>query len=849
MSWLWLFRALILRHIWQHRLRSGLTGLGVLLGVAIAVAVQLANHTALNSFERAIKAVTGDAVWQVQGQASDMPDAVLHDLRPATGVAELRPVLEGTAVASDHPTYTFQILGIDLTQIEAVGHVITPVAATFLMAQPYPVALLSNEAATALGVRSGQLMRWKVQDRLITVRVGPLRPNEARTAALDPYVALMDLADAQEVLNRIGRLDRVDIAPLAGVAESELETTITPLLKKGVTLARPSESVEQARRMLLSFRVNLMALSFVALIVGAYLIYNTVAISVVQRRREVGILRSLGMARAAIVWLFLLEAGAIGLVGGLLGVAAGCLLARGAVEAVGQTVNAIYITTPVTAVSYDPATLISGLAIGVGLALLAAGVPAWDAAQTPAATVTRAGTWEGQQREGLLGWSVLAACVLLLAWGAAQVPPLLGLPVGGYAAAALLIAAFSMWGPLSVRIVAGVVGPWSDRLGGLTQLAVRNFRRAIGRNAVAIAALMVGLAMMIGVSTMVSSFRSTVVRWVDHTLPGTYYLKPELAVGARQNITMDAAWIAKMKALPDVKAVEGFRTRAIAFNGTTIRLGASDMTVLAEFGSLMLTDAGDPKQAYAALVGQDRVLVSEALTIKQGVTRGARLTLDTPQGPRHFDVVGVYRDYASDQGYILMDRGTYRRYWQDDAITDMAIYAEPGADTEQLRTHIRQTLGDAPISVTSSATMRAQVLTVFDQTFAITDALHVIALSVSLLGVVGSLYALVLERQREWSILRQLGLSAGQLLRLVVVEAGLIGVAGVMLGSVAGLALSLLLVEVINRQSFGWTVEWQSPGLYLLKAGATIIICAMLAGILPARVAARTRIAEGLRRE
>jgi putative ABC transport system permease protein len=386
-------------------------------------------------------------------------------------------------------------------------------------------------------------------------------------------------------------------------------------------------------------------------------------------------------------------------------------------------------------------------------------------------------------------------------------------------------------------------------VGGLAQLAVRNFERAVGRNAVAIAALMVGLAMMIGVSTMVSSFRDTVVRWVDHTLPGTYYLKPELAVGARQNITMSADWIARMKALPDVAAVEGFRTRAIAYNKTTVRLGASDMAVLAEFGSLMLTDAGDPKKAYAALIGQDRVLVSEALTIKQGVVVGSRLALDTPQGTKHFEVMGTYRDYASDQGYILMDRGTYRRYWQDDAITDLAIYASPGADTERLRVRIHETLGGAPISVTSSATMRAQVLTVFDQTFAITDALHLIALSVSLLGVVGSLYALVLERQREWSILRQLGLSTGQLLRLVVFEAGLIGVAGVMLGTVAGLALSWLLVEVINRQSFGWTVTWQSPGLYLLKAGAVIIICAMLAGILPARVAARTPIAEGLRHE
>jgi putative ABC transport system permease protein len=830
-------------------MRSGLTGLGVLLGVAIAIAVQLANHTALHSFERGLKAVTGDAVWQVQGQASDMPDSVLYDLRLATGVAQLRPVLEGTAVSSDHPDQALKILGIDLTQIEAVGNGITPVAGTFLMAQPYPVALLSPEAVSALGVRTGQLMRWKVQDRVVTVRVGPLRPNDARTASLDPYVALMDLADAQEVLGRIGRLDRVDIAPLSGVAESEIEAVMTPLMKRGVVLARPSESIEQARRMLLSFRVNLMALSFVALIVGAYLIYNTVAISVVQRRREVGILRTLGMSRAVIIWLFLLEAGAIGLVGGLLGIVAGSLLARGAVEAVGRTVNAIYLATPVTGVVYDPLTLVSGLAIGVGLALLAAGIPAWEASQTPAATVTRAGTWEGQQREGLLRWSASAAFVLIAAWEASQLPPLMGLPVGGYAAAALLIVAFSMWGPLSVRIVTGVAGPWCRRVGGLAQLAVRNFERAVGRNAVAIAALMVGLAMMIGVSTMVSSFRDTVVRWVDHTLPGTYYLKPELAVGARQNITMSADWIARMKALPDVAAVEGFRTRAIAYNGTTVRLGASDMAVLAEFGSLMLTNAGDPKKAYAALIGQDRVLVSEALTIKQGVVVGSRLALDTPQGTKHFEVMGTYRDYASDQGYILMDRGTYRRYWQDDAITDLAIYASPGADTERLRVRIHETLGGAPISVTSSATMRAQVLTVFDQTFAITDALHLIALSVSLLGVVGSLYALVLERQREWSILRQLGLSTGQLLRLVVFEAGLIGVAGVMLGTVAGLALSWLLVEVINRQSFGWTVTWQSPGLYLLKAGAVIIICAMLAGILPARVAARTPIAEGLRHE
>lgn len=845
--------ALVWRHLARHRLRTAFTLLGVALGVAVAVAMQLANGTALEAFAGTARAVAGPAAWQIVAPGGEVDEALLPRLRAFADLASFSPVLEAPAVVDGRPDLAFRLVGTDLLAPNAFRGYADEAPSGADAGWPGG-AWLTPAAAGQLGVRPGGEVALIVHDRRVKLKVEGLLRSSRETAGLDPWVAFMDVAALQELGGRPGQLARIDVMPREGVAPAAIRAAIAPALGPGLALAEPAEATRTAERMLAAFRLNLMALSFVALIVGGYLIYNAVAISVVQRRREIAILRSLGALRRQIFGLFALEALIVGLLGGAIGLGIGALFARGAVGAVGKTVDALYVDATVTGVAWAPLPFAIALAAGLGIALVAALGPAIEAAGTPPALAMRAGTWEAKQRGRAWPWAALGTALLVAAALVARLPAVDGMPLAGYAAAALLVLGCSFWAPLAVVGVAGVAQALATalRAPASLQLASRNFRQAVGRNAVAVAAVMVGAAMTIGVATMVGSFRTTVAHWIGATLPGAFYLHAPSsgATGGLGTIaTVDPRTIQVVQGVPGVVDVEGFRERVLPFRGVTIHLGGADFDVLARRGRLVLRDGGDARTHYAQAIGKDRVLVSEALTIKHGVDVGDRLELPTPAGPRAFDVAAVYHDYASDQGYVLMDRGTYQRHWHDPAITDIAVYAAPGEDLGALRGRLRTALGDDPITITASQELRGQVMRVFDDTFAITYAMHLVAIAVSLLGVAGALAALVLERGRELAILRQVGLLRRQVATMVVAEAGLIGVTGSLLGLVAGGMLAMLLIQVINRQSFGWTVHFQPPLGFAAVTVVAVVAAAMLAGWLPARRAAATPIAEALRNE
>ncbi|MEB3330356.1 MAG: ABC transporter permease [Candidatus Sericytochromatia bacterium] len=852
-----LLLALVWRHLTRHRLRSALTVLGVALGVAVAVAVQLANGTALEAFARTARAVAGPAAWQVVVPGGEVPQALVPKLRPLLDVATVSPVLEAAAVTAEAAARPVRLVGVDLLAPGAFRGYASAAAGAARSAPPtdqgWPAGLwVTGEAARQLRLSVGGRLALLVNDRRVELPVLGILPSGPDTAGLDPWVAFLDVAALQEVAGRTASLDRLDLTPREGVTPEALRAAFEALHLPGLSLADPAEATRSAERMLASFRMNLMALSFVALVVGSYLIYNAVSISVVQRRREVAMMRALGALRRQIFGLFAVEALLVGSVGGLLGLGLGSVLARAAVAAVARTVDALYVDTSVGAVAWDPVPFAVGWLAGVVLSLVASAAPALEAASTAPALAVRAGSWESARRGRSGRWALLGLGLVALAGACAAIPAQGGPPWGGYAAAALLVLGASFWAPLTVEVLS-VAAEWvlaRLALPAPLLLGVRNFRRAVGRNGVAVAALMVGAAMTIGVATMVGSFRGTVTAWIETTLPGAFYVNPAAAgttSGFGAIATLDPALPAVLRRVAGVVDVEAFRERVLPYAGVAIRLGAADMAVRARHGAMVLRDAGDPRTLFAACAGRDRVLVSEALAIKHGVDPGEDLVLPTPQGPHPFRVLAVYHDYASDQGYVLMDRETYRRWWRDDAITNVAIYAAPGADREALRGRLRQALGVRPVTLVSSEAIRQQVMRVFDDTFAITYALHAVSITVSLLGVAGTLAALVLERGREIAIQRQVGLQRRQVALMVMAEAGLVGLAGAVLGVLGGGLLALLLIEVINRQSFGWSVGFAIPWGFVGGTVAAVVGAAVLAGWLPARAAARARLAEAMR--
>jgi putative ABC transport system permease protein len=592
--------------------------------------------------------------------------------------------------------------------------------------------------------------------------------------------------------------------------------------------------------MLAAFHLNLTALSWVALVVGLFLVYNTVTISVIARRDEIGVLRALGVTRLQVLLLFLGEAAVLGLAGAVLGIGVGRLMADAAVGLTASTVSTLYIATASAPPALAGWHVVLALAIGIPLSLLAAVVPALEGSRV-APTAAMRGSDRLESRRSLQPAALIVpALVLAVAYGLARLGPVNGRPLFGYTSSFVTIIGASLLVPAIIFGLARVLrAPLAFLLGVEGVLAHANLAAAIPRLAISVAALAVSLSMMVAVAVMIGSFRETVAYWIGQTLQADLFIGPGMqpTVGSEQ--TLSAPVIAAVRNHPDVEAVDSFRNIDFQYQGNLVVLGAGQFELVVSRGSLLFKAPADGRAALARAIGTDAVVVSEAFANRYGVNPGDRLTLETPAGSQPFQVAAVYYDYAVDRGVIVMDRSSFVRYFGDLTPSGLAAYLRPGADAEAVRAQILSSLDEGHQAfIYTNRDLRSEVLRVFDSTFVITYALEIIAILVAMLGVAATLLTLVIERRRELSLLRLIGAARRQVQRVVVIEAALIGAASQAVGLVVGLALSLLLVYVINVQSFGWTIQFRVPVLFLAQMSGFIVVATALAGLYPARRAA-----------
>jgi putative ABC transport system permease protein len=621
------------------------------------------------------------------------------------------------------------------------------------------------------------------------------------------------------------------------------------VIPPGTRVIEPKVRTGEIGRMLSSFELNLAALSYIALLVGMYLIYNTVAISVVARRPEIGTLRALGATKRGIFGAFVAEGALFGVTGSLVGLVFGAFLAQLSIGAVSRTVDALYVASHADHVIYAPLVLLKAFIVGVVLSMLSALVPALEAAQTPPAIAMRSAGYE-QRPKGLAPRLALAGAILLaLAYGCTFMPAIDDIPLFGYASGLLIIFGGSLFTPLLIggfsRAAIAFFGPRS----AAGHLAAANLGASPVRNSVAVASLMIAIAMMVSIAILIGSFRTTVVAWADDTLKADLFVRP---LGL-QDASYDARFspsVAKIIArIPGVAAVDTFRGISIPFRGRITTLGAADFSTIAQRNKLRFIGVADTRALAQTLPGTTGVLISDPFATKFHLGRGDTFSLDTPAGQTTFTIAAIYNDYSSDAGIVLMDSRTFIRLYHDDSVNSIAIYAKPDADLAKLRSDVVRRVLPLRVDAQTTRELRKLVVTVFNRTFAITYALYVISITIAVLGVVSTLFALVLERRREIGLMRYLGLRTRDVRRMVYYEAAFIGFLGGLMGVVIGVLLSLLLIFVINRQAFGWLIELHMPYDFLLEAIALVVVAAVIAGVYPAGVAARIRTAEAVRSE
>lgn len=856
-----LFRQFIFRHLAQEWLRATTSVLGFALGVAVVVAIQMTNAGSLRGFETAIEALSGRAALEIVAAGPGLDETRLSGLQWLDEYGEVSPVVEGEALfrTPQGAGESLRILGIDILRdrsfreyrlLEFEQKRRKPTSAEFLELLRNPTSIvITQRFANRYGLRIGGEIELTAGDRNQTFVVRGLLKDEGPARAMDGNFALMDIAAAQLALDRIGRLDRLELLPDSTDSLETVRDTIQQRLPRGFVVQRPARRGEQVEKMLEAFHFNLTALSYIALLVGLFLIYNTVSISVISRRSEIGILRALGTTRQTIWQLFLGEAVILATAGILLGLPLAKFMAAGALQMTAITVRTLYVAAAAEAPPLDWGHAGLAFASGLPLALLAAVIPAQEAARlAPVDVFHGANRLETRYRLRSVHLWVPMSLFLLAAWFS-TLDPVGRLPVFGYASALAIVLGAAFLCP-AVLFVTGHAG---ERLVRLPlrkvrppvewRLAIANLLGAIPRISISVAALAVSLSMLVAIAVMIGSFRNTVIYWVEQTLRADLYLRP----ATRSNVSVDATVSPEVEAAvlshPAVADVDRFRNFTFPYGDGLVTLGAGDFDVLLKHGRLLFKEPSNGFEAMRASLGQDAVVVSESFSLKNGIHAGDEVTLAMPSNSTAFQVAAVYYDYSNDRGVIVMDRRTFEKHFGPMAATSLSIYLRPGSSSEAARAEILEALGSRyQVFIYTNAALRTEVLQIFDSTFVITYALEIVAIFVSILGIASTLLTLILERRRELAILRMVGADRGQVRKMVVIEALLLGGVSQGVGQGIGMLLSLVLIYVINVQSFGWTIQFHLPVGFLLQSFVIVLLAAALAGLYPARRAVRMQV-------
>jgi len=830
------------RHLLQHPAQLALALLGLAAGVAAITAVDLATEGARRAFGQSIDAVNGTATHQVIGGPGGIPDTLFTQLAMDPRMPALAPVVEGYVTLGGQ---SLDLLGIDVFSEQTGSRAEVRHASLDLLRR-----FVSEPGTIMLSASTAGALRAAVDTRIALEAGGRL--HEARLIALTDAdrpgldtVALTDIAQAQAWLQLEGRLTRMDVWAAGGAEGQRQLASLNSVLPPGVELIAARRSARENLDMTTAFMTNLRAMSLLTLLVSVFLIYSAITFAVVQRRHTLATLRTLGVTRAEVLRLILAEAAVLGLVGAVAGFLAGRWLGRSLLLLVSRTVNDLYFVTAVGSVQPSTLDVAVALVAGVGAALVAAFVPALEAASgTPLQGLRRSAL---EHRAGALARSLLPIAAWLTCASLATVALSERSLYAGFAALLMLLLALAAAMPATLAALANRAAAALRLRAPLLRLAVHTVSASLSRTGVAIAALSVAVAAMLGVSIMIGSFRESLAEWLDRTLSADIYVSAPGPGFGRPERRLDPEVLRDLLATPGVVDHAASRRVRVQSDRGLIALEALELAGPQHRGIDLLGPA-TPGVWQAFQSGA--LIVSDPFSYRQRLGVGDRLQLHTDRGPREFRIAARYRDYGNDRGTVLIDREIYRRYWRDQGLSAIGLYLAPGLATAAILPRLRAAAaGRQALLIRSNADLRALSLQIFDRTFAVTRVLEWLAAGVAVIGLLSALLAWQLERTRELAVLRALGLSVGATARMIVLQTLFMGACALLAALPAGLLTAWILIEAINRRAFGWQIDLhlrpaQVAGAALLALGA-----ALAAAVYPAWRASRSPIAGGMREE
>jgi putative ABC transport system permease protein len=815
-----------LRH---HPWRNLAALVAVMLGVALAFSVQLINQSALSEFSSAVRAVNGVPDFEVRGQRSGFDEALYARVAAQPQIAVASPVIEidTEVLLAGSDRAPLKIVGIDALVAAPISPSLMPRPETgadrYSVLQPDTI-FLNPQARRRF---PGDTLRVQTPTGMVTLKV------RGTIAAEGAALGVMDIAGVQSNFGWSGRLSRIDVRLSTGADRADVLRRLD--LPPGLRAAAPDEAAQRVSNMSRAYRVNLTVLALVALFTGAFLVFSILSLSVAKRQPQLALLGVLGLSARARLGLVLAESALLGAAGSVLGLLLGTALAAAALRLLAGDLGGGYFPGVAPALQFDPGSAAIYGSLGILAAVVGGWLPARAAQQLAPAQALKglsAGT-------GPTGPAWLGPALLLLGVMLALLPPIGGIPLAAYIGVACLLLGGIACVPAGVAALLRWVPPPRN---ALALLAVERARHQRHTATIAVAGVVASLSLAVALTVMVASFRDSVTQWLDTVLPADLYLRATQSVGAGDVATLPATLPARAAAVDGVERVESQRV-------LSLQMDAAKPPV-----TLIARALPDPPRRLplvgelAALpAGTTAVYVSEAMVDLYGARPGTALALPLAGNPRVM-VRGVWRDYARQHGAIAIDDADYRRLTGDARVNDLALWLRPGADASRVEQALRrladtQGLDGSLLEFASAGEIRRTSLHIFDRSFAVTYWLQAVAIAIGLFGIAASFSAQVLARRKEFGLLAHLGLTRRQVLAVVAAEGAVWTATGALLGLLLGLAVSVVLVKVVNPQSFHWTMDLLLPWPRLAALCAAVLLAGTLTAWLAARNAAGRQMA------
>ncbi|WP_027803689.1 ABC transporter permease [Paraburkholderia dilworthii] len=813
----------------SHRARALVAIATIALGVALGYAVQLINSAAFNEFSAAARSLSGQADLQVRGAQPLFDESIYPRLATHVGVALASPVLALDVTVPEHNA-ALPVLGIDVFRASRIAPDLigVPSAERPFDALASDALFLSTAAQQWLHVKTGDNVALQNGTSLVHLRVagGIVRTRPGQR------LALMDIAAVQWKFGKVGKLSRVDVQLERGVDRERFKHDLQTELGSHWVVAEARDVESRTDRLSRAYRINMNVLALVALFTGAFLVFSTQALSVVRRRAQFAMLRVLGLTRGQLLRQILLEGALLGLLGSLLGLALGYALAAGALHFFGSDLGGGYFPGVQPQVGFEPLASAIFLTLGVAVAVLGSLAPALEAARARPAAALKAGAEEGALARLATPWPALLC--LLAAALLTQAPPAFDAPIGGYLAVALLLIGGIALMP---RVTAFTFGQASRALaarrrsGAAGTLALARLANAPGHASIAMGGVLSSFALIVAMAIMVASFRVSVEDWLVHLLSADLYVRVA-ENGGTGGLSPDEQ--TRLAAVPGIARAAFARMSHI-----TLDPARPDIAVLAR--EIDAADPGANLQMTGPVLSprqlrsdETPVWVSEAMVDLYGYKVGQRVRLPLGERPHVFAVAGVWRDYVRQSGAIQIRLADYRRLTADTSATDVAVTVERGSDVERVIAGLRALPFGAMLGISQPGEIRARTLVIFDRSFAVTYLLEAVAIIIGLFGVAATFSAQTLARAREFGMLRHVGVTRSQILAILALEGGMLTACGIAMGFVLGFAISLILVFVVNPQSFHWSmslhVPWTMLAIVALVMLASSCSTAVIAG-------------------